>query len=263
MKVQYVSIQPTESANNAGCFSLTPELLASVGARYSRNNEGLNAIVSKIDSKNLDKSVDSIFKMVDYGHASIADMTPIALFIDEISQFAAYYLWTLSPTAGGQECSTRYIKMDNSSIINSDALGIPQNLKKQFEDCFDEPCKYGKGTVYHEFFEEHPDSWEKHTKQFEKIGLKLSYDLLKNVYTIGKDKQQEEVSEDTAPAKGEYVVYFKTKEMDKPKEYKRVKDKWEAETAASIGYEFYKDDYLDYQWGYWPAEKWDAWVSKN
>ena len=133
MKVQYVSISPTEKANELGCYALTPELLAATGARYSRNNEGLDSIVSKIDFNNTDKSVDGIFKMVDYGHASIADMTPISLFIDNISLFAAYYIWTLSPTAGGQECSTRYIKIDDDLLISSDILGIPDYLKSEFE----------------------------------------------------------------------------------------------------------------------------------
>ena len=125
MKVQYVSIRPTELAEEKGCYSFTPELLASVGARYSRNNEGLDAIASKIDPENQDKSVDSIFKMLDYGHASIADMTPIALFIDDITLHAAFYLWTMSPTAGGQECSTRYIKIDESSAATAEELGMP------------------------------------------------------------------------------------------------------------------------------------------
>ncbi len=133
MKVQYVSIIPTEKAQELGCYSLTPELLAASGARYSRNNEGLDSIVSKIDFSNPDKSVDGIFKMVDYGHASIADMAPIALFIDGISQFSAYYLWTLSPTAGGQECSTRYIKMDESGLVDAETLGIPEGLRESFE----------------------------------------------------------------------------------------------------------------------------------
>lgn len=123
MKVQYVSICPTQQAVDAGCYAFTPELLASVGARYSRNNEGLDEIASKIDPNNLDKSVDSIFKMIDYGHASIADMTPIPIFIDGISLYAAYYLWTLSPTAGGQECSTRYIKVSAEDTINASDLG--------------------------------------------------------------------------------------------------------------------------------------------
>ena len=132
MKIQYVSISATTSADNQGCYSLTPELLAATGARYSRNNEGLDAIVSKIDFSNTDKSVDGIFKMVDYGHASIADMAPIALFIDDISLFAAYFLWTLAPTAGGQECSTRYIKLDAGSVVDDDTLGIPDDLKLEY-----------------------------------------------------------------------------------------------------------------------------------
>ena len=134
MKVQYVSVSPSQQAKDLNCYALTPELLAATGARYSRNNEGLDAIVEKIDFSNPDKSVDGIFKMVDYGHASIADMTPIALFIDGISQFAAYYIWTLSPTAGGQECSTRYIKMDESGLIDAETLGIPDELKNNFND---------------------------------------------------------------------------------------------------------------------------------
>ena len=133
MKIQYVSISPTTTANNEGCYALTPELLAATGARYSRNNEGLDAIVSKIDFSNTDKSVDGIFKMVDYGHASIADMAPIALFIDDITQYAAYFLWTLSPTAGGQECSTRYIKMDSSNVASAEDLGISEELKDAYE----------------------------------------------------------------------------------------------------------------------------------
>ena len=132
MKIQYVSICPTQESKEHGCLELTPELLAATGARYSRNNEGLDVISSKIDYSNLNKSVDGIFKMLDYGHASIADMTPIALFIDGISQFAAYYLWTLSPTAGGQECSTRYIKLDPSGLVDVEDLGIPSQYVDKF-----------------------------------------------------------------------------------------------------------------------------------
>ena len=133
MKIQYVSIAPTTTAENEGCYALTPELLAATGARYSRNNEGLDAIVSKIDFSNTDKSVDSIFKMVDYGHASIADMAPIALFIDDITLYAAYFLWTLSPTAGGQECSTRYIKMDSTNVASTDDLGIYDEYEIKYD----------------------------------------------------------------------------------------------------------------------------------
>lgn len=134
MKVQYVSISPTQAASESNCYSLTPELLAATGARYSRNNEGLDSIVSKVDFSNPDKSVDSVFKMLDYGHASIADMAPIALFIDDISLFAAYYLWTLCPTAGGQECSTRYIKLNLDGVVSAEEIGLPQNLVDKYND---------------------------------------------------------------------------------------------------------------------------------
>jgi thymidylate synthase ThyX len=125
MKVTQVAICPSEASKKAGRPALTPELLAASGARYSRNNEGLDAILSKIDPANLEKSVDSIFRMVDYGHQSIADMVPVAMFIDGISIWLAYYIWTLCPTAGGQESSTRYIKIAVDGLIPPEELGIP------------------------------------------------------------------------------------------------------------------------------------------
>ncbi len=135
-----VALRPTEASARAGRPALTPELLAASGARYSRNNEGLESILSKIDPNNLEKSVDSIFRMVDYGHQSIADMVPVAMFIDNISIWLAYYLWTLCPTAGGQESSTRYIKISIDGLISPETLGIPtKNIpewRQLMEECF-------------------------------------------------------------------------------------------------------------------------------
>ncbi|MFO1497715.1 MAG: FAD-dependent thymidylate synthase [Verrucomicrobiota bacterium] len=125
MKVTQVAICPSEASTRAGRPALTPELLAASGARYSRNNEGLESILSKIDPGHLEKSVDSIFRMVDYGHQSIADMVPAAMFMDGISLWLAYYVWSLCPTAGGQESSTRYLKISPDSLVNPEELGIP------------------------------------------------------------------------------------------------------------------------------------------
>jgi thymidylate synthase ThyX len=133
MKVTLVSIKPTKAADDAGRPALTPELLAATGARYSRSNEGLETILSKIDQSNPDKSVDSIFRMVDYGHQSIADMAQVSIFIDNISIWLAYYLWTLSPTAGGQESSTRYIELTKEAITPATELGIPTELHTEWQ----------------------------------------------------------------------------------------------------------------------------------
>ncbi|HEX8552358.1 MAG TPA: FAD-dependent thymidylate synthase [Abditibacteriaceae bacterium] len=124
MKITHAAICPTDAAREAGRPALTPELLAASGARYSRNNEGLDSILSKIDPNNLDKSVDGIFKMIDYGHQSIADMAPVAMFIDGVSLALAYIVWSLAPTAGGQESSTRYINYAGG-VVDADVLGIP------------------------------------------------------------------------------------------------------------------------------------------
>src|SRR5580698_1054363 len=134
MNVTQVAIRPSQASDEAGRPALTPELLAASGARYSRNNEGLEAILSKIDPANLDKSVDSIFRMIDYGHQSIADMAPVAMFVDGVSLWLAYYMWSLCPTAGGQESSTRYIRLDAEGLIDAAALGIDKERRPAWED---------------------------------------------------------------------------------------------------------------------------------
>jgi len=126
MKVTHTPLIPTEAAKAAGRPCFTPELLAASGARYSRNNSGIEEIYSKIDFNNLDKSVDGIFKMVDYGHQSIADMTPVAMFMDEMSLYLAYHLWSMCAVVGGQESSTRYIKISVDGVVDPDILGIPK-----------------------------------------------------------------------------------------------------------------------------------------
>lgn len=141
MKVTHVALQPTESSQSAGRPALTPELLAACGARYSRNNEGLEAILSKIDPSNLDKSVDSIFKMVDYGHQSIADMAPVAMFIDGISLWMAYAVWGRVPTAGGQESSTRYLRLGKDDLIDPAVLGIAPSEQTTWKFLMSESLK--------------------------------------------------------------------------------------------------------------------------
>jgi thymidylate synthase ThyX len=135
MKVTQVALRPTTASDTASRPALTPELLAASGARYSRSNDGLEAILSKIDPDNLDKSVDSIFKMIDYGHQSIADMAPVAIFMDGVSLWLAYHIWSLCPTAGGQESSTRYINYGAQETVDPDLLGISQDAREEWQDC--------------------------------------------------------------------------------------------------------------------------------
>jgi len=127
MKVTGLAIVPPPAA--AGLPRVTPELLASVLARYSRSNEGLATILAKIDPADPDASIDRILKFVDYGHASIGGLTGgLAIAIDDVSMWLAWKIFEIAQMADGQESSTRYITMDAANLPSPDELGLPADL---------------------------------------------------------------------------------------------------------------------------------------
>lgn len=127
MRITGLALVPPPSA--ADLPKVTPELLASVLARYSRSNEGIWSILSKVDLANPDASIDRILKFVDYGHASIGGLTGgLAIALDGVSMWLAYKLFELAPMADGQESSTRYITMDAANLPLPAELGIPEDL---------------------------------------------------------------------------------------------------------------------------------------
>ena len=127
MKVTGLAIVPPPSA--ADLPKVTPELLASVLARYSRSNEGIHKILEKVDIAHPDESIDRILKFVDYGHASIGGLTGgLAITLDDVSMWLAYKVFELAQMADGQESSTRYITMAPTNVPTADELGIPADL---------------------------------------------------------------------------------------------------------------------------------------
>jgi thymidylate synthase ThyX len=133
MKVTGLALVPPPSA--ADLPKVTPELLASVLARYSRSNDGIAAILSKVDVANPDASIDRILKFVDYGHASIGGLTGgLAVALDGVSMWLAFKLFEIAQMADGQESSTRYIAMDPANIPGAAELGIPDDLAARWRD---------------------------------------------------------------------------------------------------------------------------------
>jgi thymidylate synthase ThyX len=127
MKVTGLAIVPPPAAANLP--KVTPELLASVLARYSRSNEGIAKILEKVDIANPDESIDRILKFVDYGHASIGGLTGgLAVALDDVSMWLAYKIFELAQMADGQESSTRYITMAATNLPAAAELGIPEDL---------------------------------------------------------------------------------------------------------------------------------------
>ena len=133
MKVTGLALVPPPSA--ADLPKVTPELLASVLARYSRSNEGIAAILAKVDVANPEASIDRILKFVDYGHASIGGLTGgLAVALDGVSMWLAYKIFEIAQMADGQESSTRYITMDPQNIPAAEELGIPEDLAPRWRD---------------------------------------------------------------------------------------------------------------------------------
>jgi thymidylate synthase ThyX len=127
MKVTGLAIVPPPAAD--GLPKVTPELLASVLARYSRSNEGIHKILEKVDITNPDESIDRILKFVDYGHASIGGLTGgLAIALDDVSMWLAYKVFELAQMADGQESSTRYITMAPTNLPTAQELGLPEDL---------------------------------------------------------------------------------------------------------------------------------------
>ena len=133
MNVTGLAIVPPPTA--ADQPKVTPELLASVLARYSRSNDGLASILSKVDLANPDASIDRILKFVDYGHASIGGLAGgLAIALDGVSMWLAYKIFELAQMADGQESSTRYIAMTPASLPAPADIGIPADLAARWQD---------------------------------------------------------------------------------------------------------------------------------
>ena len=127
MTITGLALVPPPTA--ADLPKVTPELLASVLARYSRSNEGLASILAKVDIANPDASIDRILKFVDYGHASIGGLTGgLAVALDGVSMWLAYKIFEIAQMADGQESSTRYITMDATNLPTPEEIGMPPDL---------------------------------------------------------------------------------------------------------------------------------------
>lgn len=133
MRITGLALVPPPTA--ADCPRVTPELLASVLARYSRSNEGIHTILEKVDLANPDASIDRILKFVDYGHASIGGLTGgLAIALDDVSMWLALKVFEIATMADGQESSTRYITMEATNLPSPGELGVPEDLAERWTE---------------------------------------------------------------------------------------------------------------------------------
>ncbi len=132
MNIKALAICPPPAAKEQP--AVTPELLASSLARYSRSNKGIDSILGGIDWNDPDRSVDAIFRFVDYGHASIAGMTGgIPVVVDGCTMFLAWKLFEIAQLCDGQESSTRYIRLAAADLPSPETLGITASLADKWQ----------------------------------------------------------------------------------------------------------------------------------
>jgi thymidylate synthase ThyX len=133
VRITGLAIVPPPTASDLP--QVTPELLASVLARYSRSNDGIHSILDKVDIANPDASIDRILKFVDYGHASIGGLTGgLAIALDDVSMWLALKVFEIAQMADGQESSTRYITMDANNLPDPAEIGVPEDLAVRWRD---------------------------------------------------------------------------------------------------------------------------------
>lgn len=90
-------------------------LIAWVGARTSRSPDQYADIYRQVhEAQNASEKLEQVF--VNYGHASVADMSPVMLFMNHIPMEQAFWMFNHTSTGGGQELSTRYVELDDLGI---------------------------------------------------------------------------------------------------------------------------------------------------
>lgn len=96
--------------------------IAWAGARTSRTDDSYESIYSEIHEASKAgryQAGEKLMKVfLNYGHASVADMSPIMIGIENIPMLEAFFIFDHTSVNAGQELSTRYVEISD--------LGVPE-----------------------------------------------------------------------------------------------------------------------------------------
>lgn len=116
-------------------LEMSPEMVAAIFARYSRQGEGLDAILDQLERTPPEKFEESVWKFLDYGHASIGGLTgTIPVGMDKVSMLSPYLAFLLQPKQDGQETSTRYVEFNAEGLAGPESFGIPERFHQKWHD---------------------------------------------------------------------------------------------------------------------------------
>jgi hypothetical protein len=129
-------------------LQMTPEMVAAIFARYSRQGEGLDAILEQLENTPNEKFEETVWKFLDFGHASIGGLTgTIPVAMDRVSMLSPYLSFFLQPKQDGQETSTRYVEFKPEGLAAPESFGIPERFHSRWYDVMMEGFRINKQLV--------------------------------------------------------------------------------------------------------------------
>ena len=94
-----------------------------LGARYSRSSSDVKSILKDIEAKQID-SDKRLGTILSYGHASVADMAEVPIYIEDVPMYMAFKLFYIIPNLAGQERSTRYQDFTKLNVYFDDSKKV-------------------------------------------------------------------------------------------------------------------------------------------
>ncbi len=215
--------------------------VAWAGARTSRSIDPYENIFEEINTAANDNKYSAGEKLakvfVNYGHASVADMAPLMLYINNIPIHLAFWIFNHTSVGAGQELSTRYVSIDDFRVPDfSYYLGKNDSeLDKKWKKILNEASKSYKKWYdlvkdsYKEYFSKNNVTVSKSTltarvldiaRMWIPVGTKTSMTLLTSVRNwIDIVIQLRESSNEEYNALGEQIFYILNL-----KDFKEAKD---------------------------------------
>lgn len=101
-------------------------VVAWAGSRTSRSDDPFTQIFAEIQEAYTTGQYDAAGKLAKvftgYGHASVADMAPVFLYINKIPINLAFWVFNHMSVGAGQELSTRFVELEDLGVDTPDFL---------------------------------------------------------------------------------------------------------------------------------------------
>lgn len=130
--------------------------IAWAGARTSRSMDSYESIFAEINGALSDGKGTAGEKLakvfVGYGHASVADMSPVMLYMNNIPMHMPFWLFNHTSVGGGQELSTRYVEIGDFGLPSLSNYIKDPVLHKTISEKWDAIQTY-QSSMYQKWYE--------------------------------------------------------------------------------------------------------------